>query len=69
MFTKELERVGEADADGISVEIFRSPEGVYTTWWKVGISVFEVTQGRLSGLLDLAEGAIGFIKEEESDAA
>lgn len=62
-----IERVGEAESPGsdISVEVFRTPDGAYTTWWKVGISVFEIQQENLPALLDLVEGAVGFIREEE----
>lgn len=71
MNTNQLERVGEAWADNaeISVVVFKTPEGDYTTWWKIGVSIFEVKEDDLVSFFDLAEGAIGFIEEEKSNAS
>jgi hypothetical protein len=66
VFTKPLERIGIAEivsADQ-SVEVFRLPNGGYTTWWRIGSSVFEVSHRDLSALSDLVQGAIEFIQED-----
>ena len=69
MFRESNQYIGGAKEKEIGIEVFRLPNGGYTTWWKIGVSVFEVKEEDLFTLADLAEGAIEFIGEDKDELA
>ena len=68
MFKEVNQPLAEAasEDDEIHVVIYKTPEGDFTTWWRIGISVFEIKDGHLDALRELVDGAIDYIEEEKN---